>query len=55
MENDMQGNEKADRLHQILGEAMKPLLERMDTMENEITALRKEQQELKKALKETQK
>lgn len=45
-------NEKALRLHSALQEALQPILTKMDTMEQELTSLKKEQQELKQLLQE---
>lgn len=45
-------NEKTLRLHSALQEALQPILTKMDAMEQEITLLKEEQQELRKQLEE---
>ncbi|WP_179123929.1 hypothetical protein [Paraliobacillus ryukyuensis] len=45
-------DEKAVRLQAMLEEALKPIIEKMDTLENEVKSLRKGQEELKVMIQE---
>jgi cell shape-determining protein MreC len=48
----LEQNEKTLRLHSALEEALQPILNKMDTLEKEVIALKEEQSELKKLLGE---
>lgn len=48
-------NEKSLRLQSLLKDALQPILDKMDTLEQEVIALRKEQKMLQKQLEESQK
>jgi len=45
-------NEKAIRLHEMLQEALKPMIDKLEKMEQEIKALQESQEELKNMLAE---
>lgn len=45
-------NDKSQRLHVALQEALQPVLAKMDTLEQEVASLKAEQKELKKLLQE---
>lgn len=47
--------EKSLRLQSLLQEALNPILEKMDGLEQEVAALRKEQETLKQMLEEDKK
>ncbi|WP_191090648.1 hypothetical protein [Niallia endozanthoxylica] len=45
-------DEKAMRLHDMLQEALKPMIDKLEKMEQEMKALQESQEELKKILAE---
>lgn len=45
-------NDKSQRLHVALKEAIQPVLAKMNTLEQEVASLKEEQKELKKWLQE---
>ncbi|HLR62498.1 MAG TPA: hypothetical protein VK097_08655 [Lentibacillus sp.] len=51
----IQENEKTQRLQEMLQEALNPLTDKLQTLEQEIEIVRKGQDELKKMLEERQK
>ncbi|WP_404452290.1 hypothetical protein LG329_18275 [Virgibacillus necropolis] len=52
---DINGNEKAARLHTMLQETLEPITMKLEKIEQEMIEIRKNQEELKVLLKENRK
>ncbi|WP_373893160.1 hypothetical protein ACUL41_06755 [Virgibacillus natechei] len=52
---DGEGNEKSLRLQKMLQEALTPITNKLNTLEQEIESMRREQDELKEMLEDKQK